>query len=103
MKRGINKLLWPCAAIGMHNELNQCCLGCEGIFCGERENAHLFVVQFLLKNAPGRPENKVYAVAGDGFFNQKMITRFGFTNAKFIADCFHLFDSGKKLIVFQSS
>ena len=61
----------------------------------------MLVVQVLLKNALARPEHKVYSVSGDVFFTQEIIECFGFTNAKFIADYFHLFASGKKVIVFE--
>ena len=84
----------------MYNDLDQVCVGCEGIFCGERELTCLFVVQLLLMGTPSSPEYKVYSVAGKGFFNQEMIDRFGFTNVKFVAEYFHLFVSGKKVIVF---
>ncbi|KAL7533759.1 hypothetical protein ACHAXR_009974 [Thalassiosira sp. AJA248-18] len=36
MKRGINTLLWPYVAVTMTDDLNELCLGCEGIVCGER-------------------------------------------------------------------
>ena len=86
MKRAINKWLWPYMAITMYNELNQMCLGCEGIMCGEREDAYRFMCAFVLKYSPGRLAVDVYAVAGDGFFSQQMIEDFGFIAAKFIMD-----------------
>ena len=73
MKRGINKLLWPCTAIGMRNGMDQAYVSGEGIFCDERELAHLCVVQFLLMNTLARPEHKVYSVSSDGYFNQAII------------------------------
>ena len=84
----------------MHTNLDQACVGREGMFCGERELVYLFLVQFFLISTPARLAHKVYSVAGDGFFNQEMIERFGFTNAKFISDYFHLFYSGKNVIGF---
>ena len=81
-------------SIFMCNELRKLCLGCEAIVCGEREDAYLFMIGFLIKNSPGRPPSVVHAVAGDGFFNQEMTIRFGFVNAKFITDWHHLFATG---------
>ena len=40
------------------------------------------------------PGTYVVAVTGDDFFNQEMIEEFGYANAKFITDWFHLFNSG---------
>ena len=94
MKRAINKWLWPYMSIVMYNELRKLCLGCEAIVCGEREDAYRFMIGFLIKNSPGKPSSDVHAVAGDGFFNQEMIVRFGFVNARFIADWHHLFATG---------
>ena len=53
-----------------------------------------FVAKFLAENAPARPLSDVKIVAGDGFFNQDMINKFGFTMAKFLLDHWHLHDSG---------
>ena len=52
------------------------------------------MIKFLIESSPGKPPGDVHAVAGDGFFNQEMIVRFDFVNAKFIADWHHLFASG---------
>ena len=67
IKRGIKNILWPCTSIVMCNDLDQVCVGCEVIFCGERELTRLFVVKFLLINTLARLEHKVYSVAGYGF------------------------------------
>ena len=91
MKRGINKLLWPCLAVAMHNDLEQVCVGCEAIVCTERKEAYDFVVRFMCRNSPGRPIKDVYVVAGDGFFNQEMMQSFGLPNARFVTDYYHLF------------
>ena len=93
MKRGINKLLWPYSAVSMYNDLEQVCVGCEGIMCAERFEAYKFMTAFLVKNTPNRPIENVNVVAGDGFFNEKMVNDLGFINANFIDDYFHLFDS----------
>ena len=100
MIRDINKILWTFTTIGICNDMDQVCVGCEGIFCGERELTCLFVVQLLLMGTPSSPEYKVYSVVGNCFFNQVIVERFGFTNAKFVADYFHLFDLDKKVIFF---
>ena len=94
MKRSIRKWLWPYMSVVMYNELNMMCIGCEGIMCGERADAYEFMCSFLLSNSPGRPAKEVNVVAGDGFFSQIMINRFGFVNAQFLTDWFHLFKTG---------
>jgi len=94
MKRGINKWLWPYMAVVMYNEMKSVCLGCEGIMIGEKEGAYDFMCKFLIKCSPGRNPEDVHVVAGDGFFGQQMIVKFGFVNAKFIADWHHLFKDG---------
>ena len=94
MKRGINTLLWPYCAVVMYDEHKQICVACEGILCGEREDTYRFMARFLAENAPGRPLADVTIVAGDGFFDQDMIVDFGFINAQYIADLWHLLDSG---------
>ena len=62
--------------------------------CGERKEAYMFMCNFILTNTPMRPASSVHIVTGDGFFNQTMIEEFGFINAKYLKDWFHLFDSG---------
>ena len=94
MKRGLNTLLWPYIAVTMYDENMKLCLAAEGILCGERVDMYHFVASFLGGSAPGRPLSEVSIVAGDGFFDQEMIIAFGFTNAKYITDQWHLLDSG---------
>jgi hypothetical protein len=94
MKRGLNTLLWPYNAVVMYNELNKICIACEGILCGEQVEMYQFVSSFLAESVPGRPLSTVKIVAGDGYFDQEMIFNFGFTNAVFLMDQFHLLDSG---------
>ena len=77
----------------MYNDLEQVCVGCEGIMCAERFEAYKFMTAFLVKNTPRRPIESVNVVAGDGFFNQEMVNDLGFTNANFMTDQFDLFDS----------
>jgi hypothetical protein len=81
-------------AIAMYNELNKVCLACEAIMLAERTQAYTFVVEFLIKSAPGRTAEDVLVVSGDGFFSQKMIYDFGFTKARYLQDWHHLFASG---------
>lgn len=94
MKRGINTLLWPYVAVTMYDENMKLCLACEGILCGERVDMYQFVADFLGESAPGRPLSNVNIVAGDGFFDQELITRLGFINAHYVTDQWHLLDSG---------
>ena len=46
MKRELNTLLWPYMATSMWNELNQVCVGCEGIVLSEREEAYNALLDF---------------------------------------------------------
>ena len=94
MPRGINILLWQYISVAMYNELDQVCLGCEGIILWEKKKAYAFLVQFLAKNTPKLKLEDVKVISGDGFFDQAMIEEFGYVNARFIADWYHLFDSG---------
>ena len=94
MKRAINKWLWPYMSVVMYNEMRTVCIGCEGIMVGEREAAYQFMCDFVLENSPGRRAEDVSVVTGDGFFNQSMVHKFGFTEASFIADWHHLFKDG---------
>jgi len=96
MKRAINKWLWPYMLISMYNEHEKMCLGGEAIMCGERKGAYLFLCQFITHHTPMRIPSSVSIVTGDGFFNQEMIGEFGFDQAKYLKDWFHLFDTGLK-------
>lgn len=91
MKRAINKLLWPYFVVVMINDLKQICLACESIMCSERNEAYSFMISSLLDMSIGcRGPEKVFAVAGDGFFSQEDLANWGLTNARFIADHWHL-------------
>ena len=46
MKRDINTLLWPYMATSMWNDLNEVCVGCEGIILSEREEAYKAMLDF---------------------------------------------------------
>jgi len=80
----------------MYNKHRKMCLGAEAIMCGERKEAYMFMCNFIFKNTPMRPVSSVNNVTGDVFFNQNMIEEFGFINAKYLKDWFHLFDTGLK-------
>ena len=62
--------------------------------CGERKDAYMFMINFVLCNTPlCRPES-VLIFTGDGFFTQQMVKDFGFPSAHYLRDWFHLFDTG---------
>ena len=56
----------------------------------------MFMCNFILKNTPMQPASSVNIVTGDGYLNQIMIEEFGFMNAKYLKEWFHLFDTGLK-------
>ena len=80
----------------MHDDTNHICIGLEGIVCGERFDMYFAQANFLKKHSPGRPLEFVKIVSGDGFFDQDLTYKLGFVKAQFIADQFHLIDSGLK-------
>ncbi|KAL7525422.1 hypothetical protein ACHAWF_002523, partial [Thalassiosira exigua] len=94
MKKGMSSLLWMYLAVAMYDESKRICIGCEGMLIGEREDMYAFVASFLSKHSPGRPLSSVLIVSGDNFFNKKTIHEFGFVNAHYFTDRWHLLDSG---------
>ena len=44
MKRALNTLLWPYAAVTMFDEHHQICIACEGIVCGEKVDMYAFMM-----------------------------------------------------------
>ena len=80
-------------SVVIYNKLSKMCVGCEGIMRSERKDAYTFMCQFLCRNSVGWPTEDVNDVAGDGFFNQIMVHRFGFQNDKYLTDWFHLFQT----------
>ena len=80
----------------MIDESNHVCVAREGIVCGERQDMYAAQADFLKEFAPECSLNEVMMVAGDGFFDQSLIRKMGFTNARFIQDHWHLYDSGLK-------
>ena len=102
MKRGINTLLWPYFSVTMYDEMSKICIACEGILCGEREDMYQFACDFLGAASPKRPLSEVKVVAGDGFFYQDLVRRLGFCDACYVADQWHLLDSGLKFFLGSS-
>ena len=49
MKRDINTLLWPYMATSLWNDLNEVCVGCEGILLSEREEAYKAMLDFQVR------------------------------------------------------
>ena len=96
MKREINTLQWPYFAVSLQNELNKVCVACESLMISERDEAYEFLIKSTLEMCPKRKKEDVLIVSGDGFFNQQSLHKWGLCNAKFIADHWHLFDSGLK-------
>ena len=92
MKRDINVLLWPYMAVTMLNELGNVCVGCEGIMLSEREEAYQAMLDFQT-NHTRRSKHEVYGISADGILNQQVVDKFGFSNAKYVADYWHLFHS----------
>ena len=94
MKREINTFNWPYIAISMYNELEQLCVGCEGIVCTERAEAYKALVRFCTDNSPKRSRAHIYVLGCDGLVCQEMVTyTFELPNAHFVLDQWHLCDS----------
>ena len=55
---------------------------------------YLKKVCFVLRHAPKRPISSVKSVSGDGFFDKEMIIKLGFLNAEYVADRWHMKDTG---------
>lgn len=84
-------LFWPYSSVCMYNEMNKVCVGCESIILGETKDSYKFMIDFMCESAPGRKRDEIDVVAGDGFFNQGMITDyFQLPNDQFLADHYHL-------------
>jgi len=96
MQRVLNPLKWPCFATSLKNELDQICVGCESLMLQERDDAYEFLLDSTFDMCPIRQKKDILVVSGDGFFNQETLQKWGLSNAHFIADHWHLFDSGLK-------
>ena len=99
IKRGINTLLWLYTSVALYDETNSVCLANEGFVTGEKIDTYLSKANFLARHAPRRPLSEVKIVPGDGFLDEEIVTRLGFINAAFVADQWHLLDSGLKKMV----
>jgi hypothetical protein len=96
MKRELVQENWCYVAVTSLNEFRQVTMCIEGLVCAEDFDGYNFVCANLMNMAPGRPANKVYIVAGDGYFTQAIVNELGFSEAKFISDIHHLRESLKK-------
>ena len=52
----------------------------------------MFMINFVLSNTPLRCPESVLIFIGDSIFTQQMVKEFGFLNAHYLRDWFHLFD-----------
>ena len=94
MKRATNTFLWPYFSVVMINELNKNCVASEGIIISERVDAYKFLVQSTIDMGQNiRNKEDIYCVSGDGFFDDNSLKQWGLSNAKFITDHWHLFES----------
>ena len=96
MMRGINTLLWPYTAIALMDEFGELCIGCEGVVCGETIDMYGFVCSFIRESCPNLIFEDVKFVSADQFLSQEDIVAFGFTNAHFVMDHWHLREKGLK-------
>ena len=96
MKRELNTLNWPYFGISLYNELNNVCLGCESLMMSEQNDAYEFLLKSCFEMCPGRIPDDVSIVSGDGFFTQNTLETWGLFKAKFVADYWHLFNTGLK-------
>ena len=51
---------------------------------GEKYHAYRFIIQSLLKMAPRRPKEQVYAIFGDMFLTDDMVHEVGLPNTRLI-------------------
>ena len=94
MKRELNTLNWPYFGISLYNELNSVCVGCESLMMSEQNDAYQFMLKSCFEMCPGRKPEDILIVSGDGFFTQNTLQYWGLLKAKFVADFWHLFDTG---------
>ena len=93
MKRATNTFLWHYFSTVLINDVGMNCLASEGIIVSEREDAYQFLMDSTIDMANEvRTKEEVYCVTGDGFFNKKTLEKWGFTNAHYISDHWHLFE-----------
>ena len=78
----------------MYNEMEQVCVGCEGIVCPEIDEAYIAMMNFIISNSPKRKRENIYVVAANGFVTQYTISeKFQTPNVIYMAVQWHLFDS----------
>jgi hypothetical protein len=95
-KREINQLSWPYISVTATNEIGKVCVLIESVMVDESEESYKWLVSNLFAMCPKRLPESYLIVCGDGFFNQEMIRRFGFSNGMFILDRWHLNESVKE-------
>ena len=62
MKQGLNKFLWPCVSVTMYNDMEQVCVGCEGIVCSKIDEAYIAIMNFIISNSPKRKRENIYVI-----------------------------------------
>ena len=93
MKRATNTFLWHYFSVVMINDLNKVCVGSESIIISERTDAYKFLMESTISMAQNvRTKEEIYCISGDGFFDENNLINWGYSNAKFIADHWHLFE-----------
>ena len=94
MKRATNTFLWHYFSTVLINDLNKVCVGSEGIIISERTDAYQFLIDSTIDMCNNvRSKENIYCVSGDGFFNNQSLQNWGLTNAQYICDHWHLFNS----------
>ena len=94
MMRVITTLAWPYTSVALHDEHHKICLALEGFACGEKLDLYAAKIKFLERHAPGRSLDSISIVSADGIMDQSSMETIGLPNAHFIADRWHLVDSG---------
>ena len=74
MKQGLNKFLWPCMSVTMYNDMEQVCVGCEGIVCSKGDESYIAMTNFMISNSPKRKRENIHVVAADGFVTQDTVS-----------------------------
>ena len=94
MMRVITTLAWPYTSVALHDEHHKICLALEGFACGEKLDLYAAKIKFLERHAPRRSLDSISIVSADGIMDQSSMETIGLPNAHFIADRWHLVDSG---------
>ena len=48
MKQGLEKFLWTYVSVTMYNEVEQVCVGCEGIVCSKRYESYIEMINIMI-------------------------------------------------------